>query len=90
MDISDLARVDLNNSIIFSVEAVSVKLPIQTMIDRLIMYSMSNMPCHMRFSFSKHAPLSRTPDQCKDNATLLLLILVRYQVVIFASQQSAR
>ena len=62
-----LARGDLKNSISFAVEVDSVKLPTPTLIDRLLMRSISNMLCHMRFLFSKHAPLSRTLDRCKDN-----------------------
>ena len=64
---SDLARGGLKNSVSFSEEVDSAKLPTPSMIYRLLMHYISNMLCHMLFLFSKHAPLSRTPDRCKDN-----------------------
>ena len=63
----DLSRGDLKNFISFSVEIDSVKLPIPTMIDRLLMHYISNMFCHQLFFSSKHAPVSRTPGRFEDN-----------------------
>ena len=45
--------------------------------------------CHIWCLFSEHAPLPRTWERCKDKKYLLLLIRVHYEVVVFASQQSA-
>ena len=86
----DFARGGLKNSISFSVEVDSAKLPTPTMVDRLLMHSVSNVLCHMWFCFQITHPYLAPQTSARTTKILFLLICVHYEIVFFASQQSAR